>query len=399
MAGINTVKYKYKLEMSFVNNSQITKIPSEAIKLLMIDYDYMNTDGIHAPIAVATVNIETAVYNEMQANKNNGKILLKVSKYKDTDTNPVPITYFEKQLKYSFPDGEFEYEKDGSSKGDGGEYRKVSLVMIASDDVDRNRLFKNNNYCSINTMTVIRLLCTSISFVIEPFEKNPTTRKAIPPMESVHNLLLYLNYYWNFYKGGYRYFQNWDDTGYILSYKGTAINVGDGTYPTVKIKVSKQHDTLEGNIHGMGIGPGYYIIEVDADNEASTMPNDATSGRYNQLYCTMSNGRVVSRPLNIHNNVSDGKMKVMKLSTNDADVVENIATELEASGTIFSFTKAAVDTSLLVPYKQFIVENIEEHSKESGMYLLASKKETYAQDGDGFYCSVLCSLKKVPQSK
>ena len=44
------IVYKYNIEMKFINGSEIIDIESSAIRLLMIDYDYINTDDIHAPI-------------------------------------------------------------------------------------------------------------------------------------------------------------------------------------------------------------------------------------------------------------------------------------------------------------------------------------------------------------
>ena len=86
----------------------------------------------------------------------------------------------------------------------------------------------------------------------------------------------------------------------------------------------------------------------------------------------------------------------MKLETSNADIIENIAFQYEYTGTTFTFTKADIDTSVIVPYKGFMVEMIDTLSAESGKYILVNKKETYVQDGDAFMCSIVATLRKAP---
>lgn len=388
----NEVVFKYKVEMSYVDG-KVEPIPSSAIRMLMIDYDYVNTDGIHAPVAAATVNIGTIMYNKMQTSTN-GKILLKISKYKDSDPNPVPITYIEKQLKYHITDEEVESEVETDKQDDGGSYRCATLVLYNEDDVNLNKKFTEQNYVATNTMTIIALNA-GLPIIIEPFENNPTIDRYIPPMQSVYKFFNYLNFHWTFYKTGFRFFQNWDNKAYLISFKGNPIDINDGTYLTNKIKVSKQ-PTLQGNLQGMDINPSQvYIIEVDSkDTTVST--NEFTPCEYGRLYCIMRNGSIIQRPLNIHNKNGGNKTKVLKLETSNPDIVENLAFQYEYTGTTFTFTKANIDTSIIVPYKGFMVEMLDSYAKESGKYILVSKKETYVQDGDGFMCSIVATLRKAP---
>lgn len=388
----NEVIFKYKVEMSFVNG-KVEPLPSAAIRMVMIDYDYVNTDGIHAPIAAATVNIGTIMYNKMQT-ATDGKILLKISKFKQSDSNPVPITYIEKQLNYIITDEEVESEVETDVQDDGGSYRCATIVMYNKDDVDKNRKFVEGNYVGINTMTVIAINA-GMPIIVEPFEKNVTATRYIPPMQSVYGLLRYLNYHWTFYKTGFRFFQNWDNKAYLLSFKGNAIDIGDGTFLTNKIKVAKQTN-LQGNLQGMDINPAQvYITEVDS-KDTTVATNQYTSSEYGKLYCIMRNGKIVNRPLNIHNKKDANKVKRLKLETTNTDIVENIAFQYEYTGTTFTFTKSDIDTSVIVPYKAFMVEMIDSLSSESGKYILVNKKETYVQDGDAFMCSIVATLRKAP---
>ncbi len=138
-----------------------------------------------------------------------------------------------------------------------------------------------------------------------------------------------------------------------------------------------------------------YQIEVDAKDTTVSI-NDISGNTYNKLYCILSNGDVIERNLDIHNVKGTDKVKTMKLSTSNSSIVENIAHMMEYSGTTFTFTKTSIDASIIVPYKAFMIELEEPYKSETGNYILSTKKETYAQDGDSFLCSVVASFKKIP---
>ena len=175
------------------------------------------------------------------------------------------------------------------------------------------------------------------------------------------------------------------------------MDVGDGTYKNIRIKTSKQLNNQNGNLQGMGIDSSNRLYNIEVDSKDTTiLTNNISAADYNNLSCLMADSSIIKRKLNINGYSGSDKTKTLKLQTTNPLIVDNIAFQLEYSGTVFTFTKTGIDCSVVVPYKEYMIENIEPYTKENGKYILTNKKETFAQDGDSFICSVVCTLKKTP---
>jgi hypothetical protein len=227
----------------------------------------------------------------------------------------------------------------------------------------------------------------------------------ITPIEGISKLLAYLDDMKSFYTTPYRFFMDYKYT-YLLSMKGTAIDIKDNTYKTIQIIVADDDDdkTASGEDYkGMGDNSKQKIYQFRLSNSSVEFAtNDTTDKLFNKVYAVDSTGK--TKTIKVDTNSEDdtksiSNMRIIRPNNSNFGVMQEIKSDSESTGKTISVNISEVDASLLVPYKeyQFTFEKKTDKSF-SGKYILCSKQEVYASNGDDdggvFKCAVNLTFKQ-----
>jgi hypothetical protein len=108
-------------------------------------------------------------------------------------------------------------------------------------------------------------------------------------------------------------------------------------------------------------------------------------------------GNKANRKLNINNEKgSSSKTRMIRVFNDNVNYIESAASEIENTSAIITLSKAHIDASLIVPYKEYRIANVKQYKDLDDKYMLASKREAIIQNDGNFSCSTSMSFKKVP---
>lgn len=377
--GMTQLKYTYKISITFLVKGKEVKIGSESIKMLLINYDYTK---VNAPLAVLKLKLSSSNYNILQENQEKSKAILIVNKL--DDQNKSPVKYIKKQFSYYFPNYNTSSDNDTDEnlkEGSLESYVDCAIGLIDIKSLNNNKRLINGKFNNTNTISIIHQYTKDMKMIIEPFDYNDDMNTCyIIPLEGISKLLEYLNDECTFYSSGYKFFMDYNYT-YLLSNKGDPIDIKDQTYTTIQFEVTKQV-----KYDGMGIDKEnkLYLVKVQ-ENQIDIGADRITDKLYTQLVGIGSEGKVKKVDLNVHNEEESSKTKpkVIRISNNNFNLLEEMKKTTEATGDIIVINTINIDNSLIVPYKEYIINFNKERKHLSGKYVLYSKREVYTSEGEG----------------
>lgn len=377
--SMTQLKYTYKISITFLVKGKEVKIGSESIKMLLINYDYTK---VNAPLAVLKLKLSSSNYNILQENQEKSKAILIVNKL--DDQNKSPVKYIKKQFSYYFPNYNTSSDNDTDEnlkEGSLESYIDCAIGLIDIKSLNNNKRLINGKFNNTNTISIIHQYTKDMKMIIEPFDYNDDMNTCyITPLEGISKLLEYLNDECTFYSSGYKFFMDYNYT-YLLSNKGDPIDIKDQTYTTIQFEVTKQV-----KYDGMGIDKEnkLYLVKVQ-ENQIDIGADRITDKLYTQLVGIGSDGKVKKVDLNVHNEEESSKTKpkVIRISNNNFNLLEEMKKTTEATGDIIVINTINIDNSLIVPYKEYIINFNKERKHLSGKYVLYSKREVYTSEGEG----------------
>lgn len=391
--AISKNQYIYNITASYINEKKEIKIPDGSILACYITYDYELTNS---PLFIMKVKINSSLYNTMQDTKDTGKLVVGIGR--SSSNSGTPVRYIYKQFSYHFPTKKFsniEQSMDGTTpkRDDSNAYVNAIIGLVDDSIMNANRLaMVNNIFRNSNNISIIHYYTSAMRMIIEPFDyMDPMDLCILPPMESVGQLLKYLNTISSFYSTDYRFFMDFNYT-YLLSNKGNSIDIKDGTFSTIEINVDKETEEK-------GLGADYkqkiYTLQVKED-QIDYSDDDLTEKKFNKLYAIDSSGNKNIIELDIPRSYdSKDRYKLIRLPNDNIHYLENYKSNSENSGKPITIAIADMDNSLFVPYKQFIFSFFRERRSCNGVYILSRKQEVYIAQGDGtFYSTMVLRFKK-----
>lgn len=398
--GQTITAYNYEIKSSLVlEDGTENKILSECIKSITIDYDY---DNKNMPAIYLDISIDSDLYNTMVNNADTAYVSFNIYKFNKNATTKLNKPYISDKFSYimsSDPNYNRTIEENASDgeSGVGRNYKSGYLALINMRLVNDNKMYisgilKNNLLSSI-----IHKYTSHMNMVIEPYRNNPLIKQlVIPPIESVTNLIKYINSIYSIYPSGYRYFRDFNQT-YLLSTEGNAVDDKSNTdYNNIIINIEDKSKDL-GKVNSTIINDTTktYIIAIDADDTSITI-NRIKDKKYNSIIGVTTNGDVVEEKLNIpKNKESTDKVLLQRISNDNTAYVGSLKDSIEKSSVVINILKTEVDCSIITPNKKYTVKHIDEYKQYNGNYLLSSKKEILLlQEGTYINASVF-TLRKV----
>lgn len=393
MASTNT-NFEYSVELSYIKGKETIVILPEYINLLVVSYDYETS---FSPIAMLDLNIELSMYNKLVNNMGNAKLLLIVKKFVKGSSNKK--VYIKRQLNYfvsgASPDMELDSSKENS---DENSYRQVQIGLADNNLMNRERKVIANTIFSNSNLESMVNSYMDFKLVKEPFDNNPYYDIFIvPPISGVYNYLTYMNERSTFYKTGFRYFNDYN-YGYLLSGKGKGIDIGDNNYATVKIAVKSQmNDQDTANIQGMIVDSSQKIYQIVVNSSSFDVNNNMVDDNiYNQIYGVTSSGKKKKVDVDInHVKESQTKPLFIRVPNENLNYIGALAKQLENTKTIVNITKTDIDTSVILPCKEYRIDGGKNYKEYTGKYLLSRKIDTFSKDGTIYKCAVSMSFKVV----
>lgn len=394
---INTY-YRYKISAVFTYDDVVIEMPSESIQMLTTNYDY---NAYNMPIYYVDFRLNSNLYDMMVLNSETGKIVLTMKKYDNSTVRALNRKIVEQEFSYIMPtDADYHRPLDrlevANDKSDDS-YKVGTMALIGYNNFEENSVLYNDIIKNSNIISIVHKYTSHMNMVIEPFTNNEMIDWIIiPPLTSITNLLKFLNDFQPFYDKGYRYFRDFGKT-YLLSNSGNPVPDGNDKYNTVVINILDTSDPVSKSI-GIDIDKERKAYVMTVDSLDTHMDIDIVRNKeYNTIMGIGNSGQTYTAALNIKGE-SDKEKLLLYRTFDDEDPrykVNNMKTEIDGSSVVLQLTRTEIDSSIITPNKEYIVQNYREFQEYNGRYILVSKKEVYIQQENEFVSNTLLVFKKV----
>lgn len=394
---INTY-YRYKISAVFTYDDVVIEMPSESIQMLTTNYDY---NAYNMPIYYVDFRLNSNLYDMMVLNSETGKIVLTMKKYDNSTVRALNRKIVEQEFSYIMPtDADYHRPLDklevANDKSDDS-YKVGTMALIGYNNFEENSVLYNDIIKNSNMISIVHKYTSHMNMVIEPFINNEMIDWIIiPPLTSITNLLKFLNDFQPFYDKGYRYFRDFGKT-YLLSNSGNPVPDGNDKYNTVVINILDTSDPVSKSI-GIDIDKERKAYVMTVDSLDTHMDIDIVRNKeYNTIMGIGNSGQTYTATLNIKGE-SDKEKLLLYRTFDDEDPqykVNNMKTEIDGSSVVLQLTRTEIDSSIITPNKEYIVQNYREFQEYNGRYILVSKKEVYIQQENEFVSNTLLVFKKV----
>lgn len=392
------VGYRYTVDIILTIGEENINIQKESILAITIDSNY---DVNNRPIIYLTLNIQSKIYDKLVLNSDTGIINLRIRKSNIGGGSSLSKKYIHDSFSYlikSDPDyyKSLKEKTRVEDKIDDDTYMSGTIALFKKDSLDKIKQLHYNIFKDSNMASIIHRYTKDRKMVIEPFKS--TTKfdtLIVPPMESLTEVLSFLNDFDALYDRKYRYFEDFDVT-YILNGSGNIVHATDD-YDTVIIDIVDTTDESS-KVSGVVIDndQSAYILYIDAQD--STMVIDkAKSIEYDSIIGVSSTGEIYKVPLRNNNNSDNDKCLIQRVYNDNLRSIDNLKYTMDSTSIILQVSKSEVDGSLFTPNKEYLVNNYNRLSEYNGKWLLSFKKEVIVQQDTEFISSVILGLRKIEE--
>jgi len=397
--GSTIQSFQFTSNATYVANGVESTILDESISSIVCKYDY---ETKHMPIIYMSLKIKEDLFNIMTKNVDNGSIILAIYKEaKMDDRFGKREIYFRGSFSYFIPnyigftDKVLDYDDLNKTDMD----RVYHTCTIGLYDMD----IVNKNGCNINTiiknsdmLSIVHYCTCDLNMLIEPFKDNEKLDICIiPPNLTLSKLLPYLNSIHTFYNTGFRYFNDFNLT-YLLSNEGNSVKASEEDIDTIIIRILSSSD-FQTKLLSMEIDNSQkaYVFYVD-EKYASLSVNHVRDKEINTLIGIDSLGETIKSNLNIPTNENNTKkIKADRMISGNLNYINTIKDNIENTSVILKVVKSTIDSSILTPNKEYIVQHHSSNSQYNGRYLLASKQEILVKQSKTYTSGTIFSLRKV----
>ena len=394
---ISLAKYNFKCNLIYINTvkNKTMEIDTKAIKAFRIDHNYASN---HMPIILMTLALDKKIIDDMIQNKNENLFSFTVTKYNMLVDNPLEINYFKDKFTYFLPDklnnnDDIDYITEDQSKE---QYmRSITIGLMSINHINNN---KRNCSMSVNgtKYDYVKYITSHMkNILIEPFNYNESLNNfVIPSIDSISELLKYINNYRVFYKTSYRYYIDFD-CAYIISSSGKSITKKNDIYDSITIDI-KEIIQEGANDEGILINKtkGNHSIVVSYVN-SEVYDNTISNKSKTEIKGITSTGNTTEK-LNSLSSISTTKTKSVRLQNDNTHMMENILNDNNSSNIFIAVSKDYIDPSVFTINKRYSINNIDKYKDNNGTYLLTRKIEEYKRTEENVYlCITILYFRKT----
>ena len=402
--GSTIQSFQFVASATYVTDGEVSTVLDESIANIICKYDY---ETKHMPIIYMGCKIRENLFNIMTKNIDKGSVILTVYKESKTEDNVIgkKELYFRGSFSYFMPNyigyTEKVMKRDEVIQNNiDNSYHKCILGLYNIDIVNRNGNVENNIIKDSDMLSIVHYYTRDLSMIIEPFKDNTKINTCIiPPNLTINKLLPYLNSIHSFYETGFRYFNDFNAT-YLLSNEGNPVKTSEEELDTIIIRIMG-HEEFQTKLFSMEIDNSKkaYVFYID-EKFAGLTVNHLRDKEINRLVGVDSFGNYTESILNIPTNENTTeKIKVDRVNIDNLEYINTIKDDIENTSVLLKIVKSTIDSSILTPNKEYIVQHHSSNSQYNGRYLLASKQEILVKQSNTFTSSTVFELRKVMNSK
>ena len=269
------------------------------------------------------------------------------------------------------------------------------IGLISLNASNKNKVTFNNVYRNVSNRCMALIATQNVGdLVFEDNMNNATYEELlVPPIDSIRDMLEYLNDRNTFYNSRYRYFMDFDRT-YLLSSDGMGVETIDDPNNTVYINVIEPINK-GAYVEGMTVDQDKkaYIISVDA-NYSKMYTNNTAEKNFNLMHGISSSGKTkdVDVSINKSKNSTDRKINI-RVPYENFGILDNIRHSIESEAHALTIAKSNIDSSVITLNKHYIVNNVDKYSSLNGDFILSKKVETYQRQGEYFVSECLITFR------
>lgn len=389
---LNSNRYKYRVSLTHIKNNIETTVDSASIKSIIINREYYS---LNMPIIIMILNLNATQYQQFVLSRFTSYVILHIERYDVNSNSSINKDIIKTKFHYFLPDNNPNYMKDIDQNvtTDDNAYKKLTIGLMSIDLININRSIFNANYKKINMRTLIQLGMEKIpKIILEPIKNNKLFESVyIPPIDSVSEYIDYLNSISSFYEGNYFFFMDFDYS-YLMSNNGNSIDIKDGTFPTISIDIQNT-GADESKLMGMILDNEHKVYKIYVDSlNTSLLLDEKSDYMVNSYLATTTNGKLFTKDIRSINNQYTKKMVFDRIKE------ENIfgMSYIEHGGDIIlGISKPELDSSVLLPNKEWIIDHFEDNTEYNGKYYLLYKKDILVQQDGEFSNITNIGLHKV----
>lgn len=378
--------YKCNISMSFIKDNTEYKIDENFINYIMIENLY---ESNYMPVIYVSVRVVNDIYSQLIQSEKNGKVYLRIDRFNTYSNTSLSKTYIEDQFTYICSTSNPNYTQVLDDNTMDQSYKQITLALMSMDILNKIKTSFNGIFGNIEHNTLIVKTLEGLNSVVKPVLYNPIHETIIiPAMNSKVKLLKFIFDECPFYDTNYIFFTDFNKT-YLLDLTGEACDGGDGQLSTVMLDIrelTQEHAYYDGMEEKNG---AYYIYINPAHTNVSE--NKGMDKISNQLVTIDDDGKVEYVDLDINNNI-DSEVKQTFRRGGDTILYKNI---VESNTVIIELLKENIDSTVLTPNKEYVINNYADYADYNGKYTLLYKKEVIKNINGEFGLSVSLGLRKV----
>ena len=415
-------KWRYIVKsLKIIINGEETTIPNERVSSITIVDDYL--EYLYPIFQIQMVLSSTTYYN-IQKNKNNVQIFLRIDKYYYYDDKGAKADGNRQSCSKIWINDTFEIVMDEDTGNLNSALEKeemkqdyTKVTKDHSDELDKvdngvtfylyktlTKLKKNVNkvFTKANVTDAIVYLMTqaNIKNVIMQQPDNVTLYDTfvIPPL-SISKALYWIDTYYGLYKYGTIFFSDFDYF-YIIPFDGsnrTAFIRGDEKYTYFVIPSSSSDHSSESGVLKKKSANGNYIIgnskSVNISN--SSISNDLIKGSDATVVDSFTGQS--STTASKTKTKSTATEKVTTNKTENSYYTSMQTAIANSLSTVIDFTAVDYDIDMIKPNKMFMMlfEDSEYTKKYMGGYIVSKCTHSFIKEGDSLMLQSQITVRKM----
>lgn len=356
-------EYKYRIHLKYLEEGSdpVDIYSGENVQGMVIDYNYFS--DARMPMIMVNLRHDKNLLDKMIKHKDTARIQLIVKKINTSTDTKAEESYIDTKCTYDIKDDVFSDKtaKYGSDEPNPSQdpkdvYAETTVSMISEDLIDRNI---KANTCMIkggNMAGLVHNFTSHMPMVIEPFKYNEEVPQlAIKPMESVSQVIEYLNGIKAFYDTPYRLYYDFGAT-YLLSSMGNAVPVKGEKYSDVIICVrdsDKDEDAFEQGINESKQDK-CYKMKIKGEDSNFQINNDQDKD-FNKLVGILDPTRAASASTAIQNTMKDASANVNSIIEGIKGAAGDLTQDI--NNVVVGKNKVDFNTAECVKYSTGFVDN------------------------------------------
>lgn len=389
--------YSYEFELVYINEktNKSTPIRSEHIKSIIIDRDY---DKYNMPMIFANLALDRKTVDDLIKNYERDTMILRLFKKLDGDM-PLKekvlehkcIFFINKDINY-LDKVQYNGEEDTPDK-----YIVITIGLMSLDIINKNKAIMIGTSISGSTNDIIKYYAKNINLVMEKLDYNASyDNQVVQSVNSISELISYLNSMKVLYKTSYRFFMDFDRS-YLVSSANKEVPANGETINSVVIIVEDILKNMKEQ-NGMYTNKAQNNYQINVPSIDTDLKRDQVLEKYyTSLTATSTSGTISSKDLHVNKPIYSGSKKsIIRLSNNNLNMLSNIQGDIDSAAVTFVMSKEALDTSVLNINKRYVIKNFDAHSDLDGDFLLARKVDIFTRDDNEFTLNTLLSFRIKP---